>query len=115
MKKLIIVMLACTFVYTLSFAQEKTETEKPKAQSFIGLTGGYSNAMGNFIKTDYADDKSGFASAAGFNMGLEGAYYFHQNIGFGGVFSSTSFYSKGLQNLSDGYKDAFAVDSTTVL
>jgi opacity protein-like surface antigen len=70
--------------------------------------------MGNFTKADYENDKSGFANSSGMNMGIEGAYFFHKNIGIGGMFSNTSFYTKGKQALADGYKDAFDVDSTTV-
>jgi opacity protein-like surface antigen len=114
MKKIIYITIATAFSCSLSFGQDKTTDDNSKAKSFIGITGGYANAMGNFVKNDYEDEKSGYANSAGFNMGLEGAYYFHKNIGIGGVFSNTSFYAKGLQTLADGYKDSFEVDSTTV-
>ena len=113
MKKIIIFTMAAASICTLSFAQDKTE-DATKAQSFIGITGGYAHAGGNFIKSDYYNNNSGFANPSGMNMGIEGAYFFHKNFGIGGVFSNTSFYTKGKQALADGYKDAFDVDSTTV-
>jgi hypothetical protein len=115
MKKIILTGTAAAFLCSISFAQDhKNADDSKKVKSFIGITGGYANAMGNLAKNNYDDDKSGYANSAGFNLGLEGAYYFHKNIGFGGVVSSTSFYTKGLQTLSDGYKEAFDIDSTTV-
>lgn len=95
-------------------AQDNTKPGAPKSNSFIGITGGYSSLAGNLTKSDYADSTSGYASKSGFNIGIEGAYFFHKNIGIGGVYSNSSFYSNGLQTMADGYKDDFDVDSTTV-
>jgi opacity protein-like surface antigen len=104
-------------MYTLSFGQDNTApaaTDAAKSPSFIGITGGYAHIGGNLTKTEYSNNASGFASPAGLNLGIEGAYYFHKNVGIGGVFSNSSFYSKGKQALADGYKEDFDVDSTTV-
>jgi opacity protein-like surface antigen len=112
MKKILILAVSvCT--YTSSFAQ-KAASDTAKSSSFIGLTIGYAHAGGNFTKADYENDKAGFANSAGLNFGLEGAYYLTKNIGIGGVFSNSSFYTKGKQALADGYKEDFDVDSTTV-
>ena len=109
MKKIILVAIATLFTSAMLLAQEEA-----KSPSFIGITGGYSKLSGNLTKNDYADEKSGYANSNGYNIGIEGAYYFHKYIGVGGVFSQSSFYTKGIQTLSDGYKEDFAVDSTTV-
>jgi outer membrane protein W len=113
MKKIIILFLASLLIGTQTFAQATTEGAT-KAPSFIGITGGWANAVGNFTKSDYADNKSGFANSSGLNLGIEGAYFIHKNIGIGGSISNTTFYTKGKQALADGYKEAFDVDSTTV-
>ena len=116
MKKIIFTIVTA-LICTLSFAQDKANDkteDAPKAKSFIGITGGYAHAMGNFTKSDYADEKSGFANSAGMNLGLEGAYFLTKHIGIGGMFSYTNFYTKGKQAMADGYKEDFDVDSTTV-
>jgi opacity protein-like surface antigen len=109
MKKIILVAIATVFSCSQSVAQDEI-----KSKSFIGLTGGYSKLSGNLTKNDYDNEKSGYSNSAGYNMGIEGAYFFHKYIGIGGIFSQSSFYTKGIQTMSDGYKDAFDVDSTTV-
>ncbi|MCW3086253.1 MAG: hypothetical protein JWP12_3619 [Bacteroidetes bacterium] len=112
MKKILILTVVSVCTYTISIAQDNSTPAK--APSFIGVTVGYAHAGGNFTKTDYENDKAGFANPGGLNLGIEGAYFFHKNIGIGGVFSNSSFYTKGKQSLADGYKEAFDVDSTTV-
>lgn len=114
MKKTLIILISALLTGSIAMAQDNTKSDAPKAKSFIGIAGGYSNLMGHLTKTDYADNTSGYANKSGFNLGIEGAYYFHKNIGIGGVYSNTSFYSNGLQSMADGYKDSFDVDSTTV-
>lgn len=115
MKKILFTALITTLVGSLSFAQTNRKETKNNSKSFIGVTGGYTHAMGNFIKNNYYDNTSGYSNSAGYNLGFEGAYYIHKNSGIGGLISNTSFYAKGLQTLADGYKTDFDVDSTTVL
>jgi hypothetical protein len=106
-----------TFIYLAVLLCGQTllaQTADPKSKSFVALSGGYSGLMGNLIKSDYADNTSGYANRSGFNTGVEGAYYFHKYIGIGGVYSYASFATNGLQTLADGYKEDFGVDSTTV-
>lgn len=107
MKNKLYLTLAVCLLGSGLFGQEK-------AASFIGVTGGYALATGNLTNNDYSDPNSGYANSSGMNIGLDGAYYFHKNIGIGGVFSGTGFYCKGLQTMSDGYKEDFDVDSSTV-
>src|ERR1700740_3481889 len=99
MKKIIFITAALAFSCTLSFAQDKTTADTEKAKSFIGITGGYANAMGNFTKSDYDDEKSGYSNSSGYNLGIDGAYFFQKNFGIGGAFSTTSFYARGLQTM----------------
>lgn len=111
MKKIALIIMFALYASMTAFGQDsKIKTTK----SFIGLNGGYALAIGNFTKNDYNDNKSGYANSSGSNIGLEGAYYLNKTIGIGGVFSNTSFYCKGLQTMSDGYKEDFDVDSSTV-
>jgi opacity protein-like surface antigen len=111
MKK-IILFVAVGFISLTAFAQDDATTDKPK--SFIGVTGGYTNLMGNIIKSDYSNNSSGYANSMGYNTGIDGAYYFSKYVGIGGVFSFASFSAANLQSMSDGYKNDFDVDSVSV-
>ena len=113
MKTKFLLTLIVLGTYSLSFAQDNSSVIS-KSQSFIGVTGGYANALGNFTKSNYDDPKSGYANSSGMNIGIEGAYFFHRNIGIGGIISNTTFNVRGKQALADGYKEAFDVDYTTV-
>src|ERR1700740_3054657 len=99
MKKIILYM-ALGFISLSAFGQDNTGDDKTK--SFIGVTGGYSNLMGNITKSDYLNKSSGYASSMGYNVGIEGAYYLNKHIGLGGLFSFASFSTANLQTLSDG-------------
>src|ERR1700751_6043911 len=95
-KKILITTL--NFLSYVVFAQDNASTANDvKTKSFIGVTGGYSNLMGNITKTDYADNSSGYANSKGYNIGLEGAYYFHKYFGVGGLFSLSTFNVTNLQ------------------
>jgi len=85
-----------------------------QAQHFIGVTGGLSIPSGNFTKTDYADSKSGFASGGG-NIGVTGTYFLTKHFGINGLVSYQGYGFKGAQDLADGYKEDFEIDSATVL
>lgn len=111
MEKKIFLFVAAIYLCLPLIAQDNVPSKSP---GFIGLTGGYCSLSGNLVKNDYDDLKSGYAAKQGYNMGIEGAYYFHKYIGVGGVFSQSSFYTKGIQTMSDGFKEDFDVDSTTV-
>ncbi len=111
MKK-IILYIALGFISLSAFGQD--DVSSGKAKNFIGVTGGYSNLMGNITKSDYSSNSSGYANAMGYNVGLEGAYYLNKHIGIGGLFSFASFSTANLQSMSDGYKESFDVDSISV-
>jgi opacity protein-like surface antigen len=110
MKELIL-YVAVSFISYTAFAQDTTDVNK--AKSFIGVSGGYSNLMGNITKTSYSNPASGFANPNGYNAGLEGAYFFSKYIGIGGVFSFSSYNvsNKGLDSLAVGYQLDFDSDS----
>jgi hypothetical protein len=101
-------------IFTILAALLTVITNKSNAQKiYIGITGGLSSPSGNFAKSDYNDNSSGFASS-GSNIGVTGIFFLNKRFGIGGLISYQHFGFKGLQSLADGYKDAFDVDSTTV-
>ena len=79
----------------------------------IGITGGSSIPFGNFTKTDFTNPDAGFAAAGG-NIGLTGTYMLNKHIGISALASYHRYGVKGLQTLADGFKESFALDSTTV-
>jgi opacity protein-like surface antigen len=111
----------CHFLLFAALLICTTAAAQQKSHSYIGLSGGLSIPLGDFSKTDLGDygnwnNNTGFAKT-GFNIGLEGAYYFFRNIGLGGILNYTDHgkLSKGdAQKLGDSYTDAFAVNYTTV-
>lgn len=88
-------------------------TVSVNAQNYIGITGGFSSVSGNFSKTDYSDLKSGFASSGG-NIGITGVYFFSKHFGINALVSYQGYGFKGVQNLADGYKEDFDIDSSTI-
>lgn len=58
-----------------------------KKPSFIEMRIGAASASSG----DLTDRQSGVFAKTGFNMGLEGAWFFHKNIGVGGEFAFSSF------------------------
>ena len=92
----------------ISFAFQATAQDL-----MIGLTGGTSAPFGNFTKTDFNDPKSGFAGT-GLNMGITGTKMLSKNFGISALISYHGYSFKGLQVLADNFKDAFAIDSSTV-
>ena len=95
--------------------QETTMRLAPKTENdfLIGITSGLSMPVGNYIKTDYNDPKSGFGGS-GYNLGLSGTWYFHKNWGVASLISYHSYSFKGLQSIADGIHEAYAIDSATV-
>ena len=111
-------VLAATVLLTSSICAQEESTGK----FFLGLSGGVSAPLGNFSSTDLGEfgswnNTSGFAKT-GFNIGFDGAYYFHKNIGVGGVlnFSDHGGLTKDdATKLGDSYTDAFGVDESTAI
>ncbi|MCW3122464.1 MAG: hypothetical protein JWQ38_1956 [Flavipsychrobacter sp.] len=99
-------------------AQDKTNTSgrlnSDGAHSYIGITGGLSAPMGNIAKGDYIDNNSGYFGSGG-NIGLTGVYFIGRSrFGISALVSYQGFATKGGQNLADGYKDGYSLDSTTL-
>ncbi|HXA01759.1 MAG TPA: outer membrane beta-barrel protein [Cytophagaceae bacterium] len=106
-------------IFSLFLFQDLNAQDKGK--SFIGISSGLAFPTGQFAKSDYGtfgheNDKAGFGKT-GFNITLDGAYYFLPKIGWGGI---ASFMDHGGLNNSDvnklaaGYTDAFGVAESTV-
>lgn len=105
MKKSLFILLLASGIAGHAVAQ---------GNSFIGINGGYASLSRNPTKSDYADNRSGYAATSGAHFGIDGAWFFLPHFGIGGVYTNTSFATNGLQSLADGYKADFDVDSTTV-
>lgn len=109
MRKYILITVSIFGAICYSIAQEESFHKY-----FIGLNGGYSNLSGNYIKSDYTDSSSGFANSNGINFELEGGFFMKKNFGLTAILSTSSFYSHGLVELSDGFREDFEVDSITL-
>ncbi|ASU35155.1 outer membrane beta-barrel protein [Mucilaginibacter xinganensis] len=114
MKKTLTLISIITLISFYAKAQD-TDT-KQYVKSYLALIGGISNPMGDFAQKTYENNKAGFARR-GATFGLEGAYYFYKNLGFGAIFS---FQDQGelsipdVQILADGYNSTLKVNSTLV-
>ncbi len=86
-----------------------------KALHYIGISGGCSVPFGSFSKSEYKNNNSGYAGT-GYQIGLDGAYYFNKRIGIGGLFSYNNFSvaDASIKNLGEGYVEDFGVDDATV-
>jgi hypothetical protein len=114
MKNIIFVIICLFSVISInSRAQTATDTETPD-KNFIGLLGGYSIPMGNWTKSAYYDNTSGFAGNGG-TFAFEGAHFFSKYFGIGGMVTHSAFNisKKGLDSLSRGYQQDFDVDQVT--
>ncbi|MDB4918261.1 outer membrane beta-barrel protein [Mucilaginibacter sp.] len=115
MKKTLTLISIITLISFYAKAQDNTDT-KVYVKSYLALIGGFSNPMGDFSKKTYDNNKAGFAKR-GATFGLEGAYYFYKNLGFGAI---VSFQDQGeltipdVQLLADGYNKILKVNSTLV-
>ena len=112
-------ILTCSFLILTLFiykakAQDKEIPVYPKG--YLDFNGGISYPLGNFGKSDYYNNKAGFAKK-GITLGAEGAYYFYKNVG---VVVSFSFQDQGeltaadAQNLANGYNNDFGKDQTSL-
>lgn len=95
---------------------DKDDETKVKLKPYVGLSMGISYPLGDFKKTDYSNNKSGFANR-GVTFQLDGAYYLYRNFGIGYTFSyqdqSNFSYDDDLI-LSQGYTTDFKADEGTV-
>ncbi|MGZ3871316.1 MAG: hypothetical protein ACXVJD_00275 [Mucilaginibacter sp.] len=115
MKKTLTLLSIITLISFYAKAQDDSDL-KEYVKSYIALSGGLSYPQGDFAKSTYGNYKAGFAKR-GATFGLDGAYYFYKNLGFGATFS---FQDQGeltlgdAQNLADGYNSILKVNSTLV-
>ncbi|WP_118973582.1 outer membrane beta-barrel protein [Taibaiella koreensis] len=106
-------MLIAALVMGLAFNATAQEQQSTTAKGYIGITGGLSPVFGNYTKSDYTSDASGYAST-GANIGITGVYFIKHNFGVAALISYQGFGFHGSQSLADGFKEAFDLDSTTV-
>lgn len=102
MKKILIVMTAAAC--GLSVQAQKLQ---------VSVNGGIASPMGNFSKSDYSNEKSGFAKTGG-NFNITGTWFLTKHFGIGALVGYSKFGYKGSQSLSDGYKEDSGTDSTTL-
>lgn len=86
-------------------------------KSYVGLNAGASFALGDFGKTDYYNNRAGFAKT-GFHAALDGAYFF--GGGVVGVAGQVAFTDNGrlkaddLAKIGAGFTDGFGVAESTL-
>jgi opacity protein-like surface antigen len=107
MKKITLILIACMATCGI-FAQNAANKIVT-----LSINGGTALPVGNFSKADYADLRSGYASAGG-HFNITGTYYFNKNWGVGVLVGYSKFGHTGSQSLSDGYKEDSGTDSTTL-
>ena len=113
MKNIIFVIICLFIVIGTNSKAQTADTETP-SKNFIGLLGGYSIPTGNWNKTAYYVNTSGYAGN-GSTFGIEGAHFFSKYFGIGGMVSHSmcNVSKKGLDSLSRGYQQDFDVDQVT--
>ncbi len=89
---------------------------KAQIKSYVGFFGGISIPQGDFAKADYYNNQAGFAKK-GLNYGIDGAYYFHKNLGVGGTISyqdNGELNQANADSLAAGYTNSYGADGATV-
>jgi len=103
---IIVLLIACN-------AQAQDVKQKGNCPSFIiGVTGGLSAASGNFVKSDYGNNRSGFAGS-GYNIGVTATYFLTKNFGISALVGYSQFSFRGIQNIANGFHESFNVDSAS--
>ncbi|MDB5025007.1 MAG: hypothetical protein JWP78_2762 [Mucilaginibacter sp.] len=107
------ILIAIAFITLTTFGAKAQESP---VKSYVGFFSGLSIPQGDFKSTNYDNNKAGFAKT-GVTLGLDGAYYFHKNLGIG---ATIAFHDQGELKSSDvnalaaGYTSSFSADQTTV-
>lgn len=103
------------FLFSVSFVVVTfvASAQGKNSHFILTLNGGITAPSGNFAKSDYADQKSGFAGAGG-HFNLTGTYFICPHFGITGLVGYSAFSAKGSQSLADGYKEDSGTDSTTL-
>jgi len=78
----------------------------------LSLNGGLGIPAGNYGKSDYDDQKSGFWKT-GVHINISAVYYLDKNWGIG-ILGGYSQFGLSAQSLADGYKEDSGTDSTTL-
>ncbi|MDR3679735.1 MAG: outer membrane beta-barrel protein [Flavipsychrobacter sp.] len=114
MKKISAGLLAITIIIVtsnLAKAQDTKSADSP-TKWVIGITGGISSPSGNFTKTDYDNGLSGFAGS-GYNMGITSTWFIKKRFGITVLASYHHYSYQGIQNIANGFHEAFDVDSAS--
>lgn len=106
---IIIALISC--IIPKLYAQDIKQSNSIPSFS-IGVTGGIASPSGNFTKTNYDDNNSGFAGT-GYNAGITGTWHLNKNWGISAMVSYSKYSFKGIQNIADGFHEAFDVDSAS--
>ena len=110
------IKITLVFAALLSFAFEanaqRTDSANTPIVFRVGIIGGISLPLGNFKKTDYQDAASGFAGN-GYHFGATGTCLFTDRLGLTASLSYRQFSFSGIQQISDGFHEAFDVDSAS--
>ena len=93
-------------------AQQQTTSSGSTDKFIVGITGGFTSPLGNFAKTAYADNTSGFAGSGG-NVGVTATWFVKKNFGISALVSYQHYSYQGIQNLANGFHEAFDVDSAS--
>ncbi|HXS36076.1 MAG TPA: outer membrane beta-barrel protein [Flavipsychrobacter sp.] len=93
-----------------SIAQETEQAKSTNVKWIFGITGGLSVPFGNYVKADYDNSKSGFAKA-GSDFGVTATYFLNKNFGISALISYHKYAFNGVQNMANGLKESFDVDS----
>jgi hypothetical protein len=108
-------LLYLIILFTLTLQGQVYSQEAAQAVGvskwFVGVNSGISNIFGKYTEKDYSNNTSGFATNTGFNIGLEGAYYFNKYIGIGGAFTYSQYKANKLENYVAGYASDFGVEA----
>ena len=107
---LVVVLMSISAVRTFGQVTYSSGWFQPRFT--IGLTGGGSFPMGNFATARYSDPASGFAGP-GYNAGVSGTWLLKGHFGVSFVVSMHQFGFTGAQQMVEGYKESFSVDSAT--
>jgi outer membrane protein W len=112
-KNLKSILFAVTIAGSITNADaQDAQSSKSSGSIMIGITGGLSSPSGNFTKTDYDNNASGFAGS-GSNIGITGTWFFNKSFGISLLCSYHQYSYRGIQNMADGFHESFDVDSAS--
>jgi len=101
------------FPILVSFLGLTVQAQQKTSHVELSVNGGIASPTGNFSKSDYEDESSGFAKSGG-HFNITGTYFLSKHFGIGALVGFSQFGFKGAQSLADGYKEDSGTDSTTL-